>query len=99
MRISDWSSDVCSSDLPRQQADEVVLDSRSHYRGNEIVARALVTQHHLQAFCEEVEEPAGDRRGGEAAVLRLRRPEDLGRSEESRVGKECVSTCRSRWAP
>src|SRR3546814_20845000 len=23
----------------------------------------------------------------------------LGRSEERRVGKECVSTCRSRWSP
>src|SRR3546814_14817242 len=31
----------------------------------------------------------------EAGEIVLRRP----RSEERRVGKECVSTCRSRWSP
>src|SRR3546814_13443365 len=37
------------------------------------------------------------------AILRPARPQflsvDLPRSEERRVGKECVSTCRSRWSP
>src|SRR3546814_8041169 len=58
MRISDWSSDVCSSDLSRG-----------------LRAGALG-------------KPAGppDRRTDH-------------RSEERRVGKECVSTCRSRWSP
>src|SRR3546814_6107520 len=69
MRISDWSSDVCSSDL----------DGRRH-RGS---ARR-----------------AGPDRGLPA---RKRHPRRLGaepdRSEERRVGKECVSTCRSRWSP
>src|SRR3546814_17533557 len=36
---------------------------------------------------------------GEAAVLIVGRDPDLRRSEERRVGKECVSTCRSRWSP
>src|SRR3546814_6596456 len=31
--------------------------------------------------------------------LQLRGPNGIGRSEERRVGKECVSTCRSRWSP
>src|SRR3546814_6120038 len=59
MRISDWSSDVCSSDLPNDATGR---------------ARPVAPGRH----------DAGDR--GE-------------RSEERRVGKECVSTCRSRWSP
>src|SRR3546814_4318369 len=61
MCISDWSSDVCSSDLKR--------------------------------FVLQV---AG---GGDDQVRRvIGMPKEL-RSEERRVGKECVSTCRSRWSP
>src|SRR3546814_8719090 len=63
MRISDWSSDVCSSDL----ALPVIAVSR------DAAALAAVRQRHAGA--------------------------DLTRSEERRVGKECVSTCRSRWSP
>src|SRR3546814_5064653 len=66
MRISDWSSYVCSSDLA---AVRRLADARG--------ARS----------------PGADRRRRPA--LLPRRP----RSEERRVGKECVSTCRSRWAP
>src|SRR3546814_1610630 len=68
MRISDWSSDVCSSDL---------AGAADHLHGD-------------GAF-------AGDGRAGEPA----RNPQDTARirSEERRVGKECVSTCRSRWSP
>src|SRR3546814_2190809 len=67
MRISDWSSDVCSSDLPRARAPG--LDVRSAGGG-------------FSAPCPCIR-------------ARLRRR----RSEERRVGKECVSTCRSRWSP
>src|SRR3546814_21142862 len=66
LRISDWSSDVCSSDLP---AD---LPRR----------RARL-------------QPLGPRRGGADEP----RPAARRRSEERRVGTECVSTCRSRWSP
>src|SRR3546814_5962079 len=59
MRISDWSSDVCSSDL--------VPFDRLH------IARVV---------CRRRTGARADRR-----------------SEERRVGKECVSTCRSRWSP
>src|SRR3546814_1935818 len=63
MRISDWSSDVCSSDL-QLAVDEL---RRLHL----VIARLV---------------QAGAQIG-------------LQRSEERRVGKECVSTCRSRWSP
>src|SRR3546814_4263325 len=70
MRISDWSSDVCSSDLPRHRRD--------HPR------RA--------ALCRSARLHRAVR--GDGA-----RGDDRRRSEERRVGKECVSTCRSRWSP
>src|SRR3546814_2260246 len=63
MRISDWSSDVCSSDLERRDGGG---GDREH-----------------RAAADTVGEDA--------------RRDD--RSEERRVGKECVSTCRSRWSP
>src|SRR3546814_1290247 len=66
MRISDWSSDVCSSDLCtwKPQTKNPVTSSQ-----NPLWLRA-----------------------SSSASPRLR-------SEERRVGKECVSTCRSRWSP
>src|SRR3546814_7671969 len=69
MRISDWSSDVCSSDLL--------------YVGR-IRGRRM-----------------GEKTIGEAGLSSSRSAVDrsTGRSEERRVGKECVSTCRSRWSP
>src|SRR3546814_4204143 len=75
MRISDWSSDVCSSDLRLLEARPVVEVSLGDFvlSGGEIAAYALID-----------------------AVVRLLPGV---RSEERRVGKECVSTCRSRWSP
>src|SRR3546814_8063964 len=70
MRISDWSSDVCSSDLTRL----VRLDGAQ----DQSVGRARQAPGQVDA--DEGEH--GDER-----------------SEERRVGKECVSTCRSRWSP
>src|SRR3546814_9914955 len=71
MRISDWSSDVCSSDL---------------FWGSCLcVASALVfSQSGSVAFSFWILMVAGV---------------GFARSEERRVGKECVSTCRSRWSP
>src|SRR3546814_4378786 len=81
MRISDWSSDVCSSDL----AGEVL-------RGP-----AVGFDHRLAARAESVLRP------GPPDARRRDQPDHhrlgQGRSEERRVGKECVSTCRSRWSP
>src|SRR3546814_1154608 len=79
MRISDWSSDVCSSDL--------------HYR----FARSPVRLQRSNVA------PAMPPRLGEHTRQVLRQagldPSLIERSEERRVGKECVSTCRSRWSP
>src|SRR3546814_15151256 len=95
MRISDWSSDVCSSDLDR---DVWVFGygSLMWNPGFAFLERqpALLRGYH-RAFCIYSEHYRGTReRPG--LVLGLDRG---GRSEERRVGKVCVSTCRSRWSP
>src|SRR3546814_15877062 len=95
MRISDWSSDVCSSDLAqllrrRLQLGEVVgmvaeevVDDGLRRRGEQPVGHPLAAElHHLL-------------KRGAVAVVELQEV----RSEERRVGKECVSTCSSRWSP
>src|SRR3546814_8662448 len=80
MRISDWSSDVCSSDLQRRSG--LSQGCVAHDR------RGGVNRGFLHRF-PDVREPLCER-------VPWRRPL---RSEERRVGKECVSTCRSRWSP
>src|SRR3546814_8151854 len=72
MRISDWSSDVCSSDLTPRPGAATRLESRL----------ALAESYLLHLLIR---------------LISLRSL--LWRSEERRVGKECVSTCRSRWSP
>src|SRR3546814_11355520 len=69
MRISDWSSDVCSSDLI------------GGFRNARRWALVALARHRPRAG---------------RAVAQV---QDSGRSEDRRVGKECVSTCRSRWSP
>src|SRR3546814_17525681 len=98
MRISDWSSDVCSSDLRhRHREDRDVL----HLGGVDDLLRAILAalgaflEHHLERD-QEQHDSAGDTETVEADAERV---EDIVRSEERRVGKECVSTCRSRWSP
>src|SRR3546814_5515355 len=80
MRISDWSSDVCSSDLDLLA------------RGPDVAARRL----------QALDADAAPRRSPASTPPRRNRPacaSGSARSEERRVGKECVSTCRSRWSP
>src|SRR3546814_20180478 len=101
MRISDWSSDVCSSDLGRRPL--LLGDLRT------VCVRATRPLTLEQTLAPQPHEDRHRRRVRQApgcterimAVSRCERsavsPED--RSEESRVGKECVSTCRSRWSP
>src|SRR3546814_5298966 len=84
MRISDWSSDVCSSDLfrnIRRTCHGVLLDAlkRSPFREDQ---RRLIIATYF--YC---------------AIWTLSAVHRAERSEERRVGKECVSTCRSRWSP
>src|SRR3546814_3899051 len=89
MRISDWSSDVCSSDL---LASSLALAGCAANRQPTQTADAL--QIHLRAerdnyLAQTQSDPLG------AYLAQSRNP----RSEERRVVKECVSTCRSRWSP
>src|SRR3546814_4702088 len=74
MRISDWSSDVCSSDLH---------PSRKHGRS------ASSTTPTATPKCPPAPAPAPKTAPNASPP----------RSEERRVGKACVSTCRSRWSP
>src|SRR3546814_2052771 len=78
MRISDWSSDVCASDLvPGVYAIEFFEDGRSRFVRGDDFFRFLAEFGHVNG------------------VILVSIVE---RSEERRVGNECVSTCRSRWS-
>src|SRR3546814_11447200 len=99
MRISDWSSDVCSSDLRRSQVSHPARSAGSWARmvkpdGD---GRPLGISREFA-----LRRPVG-RGGGLWAPPpirdRLFALPGAFRSEERRVGKEGVSTCRSRWAP
>src|SRR3546814_6668870 len=87
MRISDWSSDVCSSDLHGEAA--------AVHRGHAARADAGADEV-VGIVATEFEERAG---AGQVAVPEGERLAEVERSEERRVGRECVSTCRSRWSP
>src|SRR3546814_17288361 len=95
MRISDWSSDVCSSDLPAG-ANRVVF----------IIAPMLTFILAMVAWAVIPVDYGWVLSDINVGVLYLFAISSLGvygivmaRSEERRVGKECVSTCRSRWSP
>src|SRR3546814_12294160 len=110
MRISDWSSDVCSSDLlPQGRAGGGGGVSRSLHDPQRVVplrqqfgfARLRLVQVRFLdvAVAADVLRDGGDF-GGEVDVAAVECVEQAAdRSEERRVGKECVSTCRSRWSP
>src|SRR3546814_11068963 len=110
MRISDWSSDLCSSDLLHVAAAEAVPAVIGlaqlqwiglPQRGIERHGIAVPGQHQPAGTTaiagEQVEFPRRDFRrfAGEAQFTEPGREQ---RSEERRVGKECVSTCQSRGA-
>src|SRR3546814_9130512 len=87
MRISDWSSDVCSSDLlivvPRRT---VGIDPPPLAKHPDAAIGSLL----IHGGCRRIAQAVC----GDAAQLQRFK---ISRSEERRVGKECVSTCRSRW--
>src|SRR3546814_8922840 len=122
MRISDWSSDVCSSDLMVLVEQLAQRLERRLMAGLEavLVEAGVAVDFGLAAVAapQQVRLQADDRitaahraaldrfqqAGPRPAVSefeesRDRRLEVGDRSEERRVGKECVSTCRSRWSP
>src|SRR3546814_19982104 len=88
MRISDWSSDVCSSDLflePLLQRLHDLVPVAERLDRLHLLGRQIFFGDGLQPFLRDVD--------GVLAIVGEQR------SEERRVGKECVSTCRSRWSP
>src|SRR3546814_2585217 len=152
MRISDWSSDVCSSDLrawfaaangaarkkttaprtaeattgsartrlsgrcflPRRVDHERVdarLDARLHLQRDPAQGNGLGAEQARD--CDQPDQPAartrllpevrwlgaGNGSSPEYALRQAGAAKPGWRSEERRVGKECVSTCRSRWSP
>src|SRR3546814_13876626 len=100
MRISDWSSDVCSSDLSahgvglsqhlaaREHGGIVYVPSKSGDEQNRNIGVGMAK--HCRHF-----------RAGHVGYQNVGNDEAdaFMRSEERRGGKECVSTCRSRWYP
>src|SRR3546814_13872409 len=96
MRTSDWSSDVCSSDLWVIEAGVEVLDAPFVAHGNVATAGGCLASQYLAAWI--IARLAGPQ-AAEEALHYVAPVGEKARSEERRVGKECVSTCRSRWSP
>src|SRR3546814_21123850 len=95
MRISDWSSDVCSSDLVGLL---VANDFKSALIRADLQEADTGNPEKAQIFYQQVMTTLGNIRGRfESKTKYLYNIKGDHRSEESRVGKECVSTCRSRW--
>src|SRR3546814_12657105 len=106
MRISDWSSDVCSSDLQQrdgQVEEQEAEDQRTYVEPAQTVLHrwTLIPSSRSElriALLHALEQDDRDdqHQQQEDGDGRGERPV---RSEERRVGKEGVSTCRSRWSP
>src|SRR3546814_18835053 len=91
MRISDWSSDVCSSDL-KTLGLHVVVDVLLELA---LVALLIVVGQSLHVLGDVAAvDVLAEGLGVELLGLHV----VAGRSEGRRVGKECVCRCRSRWA-
>src|SRR3546814_21086883 len=100
MRISDWSSDVCSSDLIDYLGE---VDGEAFDGGKDEDAELVLGSNR---FIPGFEEQLVGVKAGDEKTITVTFPADYPaanlagqRSEERRVGKECVSTCRSRWSP
>src|SRR3546814_12559376 len=111
MRISDWSSDVCSSDLYQTY---VALGQAYYFTDQP--AQAIENYRKAAPLAPDGETYLnlarilwGEGQLGEAKQAAqkaldngVKQPEEarkiLARSEERRAGKECVGKCRSRWS-
>src|SRR3546814_20308967 len=102
MRISDWSSDVCSSDLLRLTQHHIVQslavdgDGCGRRRVGDAVAREFdpaIDDHRDRLVAVGQHELEDDVKRRSPGGVEARRP------EERRVGKECASKWRSMWSP
>src|SRR3546814_6291517 len=89
MRISDWSSDVCSSDLA----------TGSQIGSNSVSQAMMLLTSHSQTCAVVTGTPAAAKSLAIEVALATMMTARMTRSEERRVGKECVSTCRFRGSP
>src|SRR3546814_12211311 len=105
MRISDWSSDVCSSDL-----SDIELEAPIPLPRRNIFCVGKNYHDHAQEFASSgFDSSAAAGAVPKVPIIFTKVPESViaagadilmaSRSEERRVGKECVSMCRSRWSP
>src|SRR3546814_10952523 len=98
MRISDWSSDVCSSDLYRIHGELYLMNEKPAEDGKLILGTLYGSMCDVAATTYQSSLDQ-DARVKTEYVERCGLYSARVRSEERRVGKECVSTCRSRWSP
>src|SRR3546814_16704734 len=100
MRISDWSSDVCSSDLHSTTAPKGVL--LAHHTLIGLLPGFVASQNWFPQSGDIFWSPSGWHSAG--GILNALLPTlyfdhaIVSRSEARREGKEWVSTCRSRWS-
>src|SRR3546814_20358469 len=104
MRISDWSSDVCSSDLwlmwklPNRSRDVARINLHKCFPElSPAELDALLGRTLRETGMTFTESACAWIWPAEKTLKLVREVEGLDRSEERRVGKECVSTCRSGW--
>src|SRR3546814_14673614 len=98
MRISDWSSDVCSSDLLVGSV-VLLLDDVGGLLGGRLGDGHLAPLGDVRTGLASATRPLEEDRGRGVPRTYRAGPGPRDSSEERRVGKECVSTCRSRWSP
>src|SRR3546814_17678784 len=101
MRISDWSSYVCSSDLRSRAALDMRLEARELVRPQRLGLGAPLLEFRRRAVLQSIDSPARvERRMPFLEQPPLLQPAQMpthrGRSEERRAAKECVYTCRYR---
>src|SRR3546814_14827822 len=102
MRISDWSSDVCSSDLKRALRSLEKQEMERFVTLSALNASLSNAQATLLAFETAAKTVSGSQiflyeRGFGPLKERILRTQSTYRSDERRGGKECVSTGRYRW--
>src|SRR3546814_11086853 len=95
MRISDWSSDVCSSDLIGEEQLQAIDEAHAVHRVAADADAGRLAESERGGLRHRLVGQRGRARDDADAAG----PIDVaGRSEERRVGKECVSQFRSRWS-
>src|SRR3546814_13224855 len=103
MRISDWSSDVCSSDLPLGGKVRDLLDDPRAWDSEHAPGTYFRYTNLNFPLVAQAMERATDERFDRLMDRLVLRPLGIegrfNRSEESRGGKECGSTCSSRGSP